>query len=111
MGWRKSVTASFIMDFASAVGVQRPPLTETEKQMLDDFMQRVEEWTASEAQQDATKMSALHRTARRALLASVQLEQLRGKVKHRWSDNWNTTEGTLLNFATAGLAAFAAIAT
>eukprot|EP00929_Paragymnodinium_shiwhaense_P107829 TRINITY_DN7418_c0_g1_i1.p1 TRINITY_DN7418_c0_g1~~TRINITY_DN7418_c0_g1_i1.p1 ORF type:complete len:176 (-),score=23.42 TRINITY_DN7418_c0_g1_i1:412-939(-) len=109
--WRRSLTASFIADFAHEVGAKTFGLTETEKAMLDDFMQRVEEWTAKVAGANPAKTSDLARIAQRALEGAVQLDEMRSRIKARWNNNWKTTEGTLLNVATIGLAAFAAYAT
>jgi hypothetical protein len=114
---RRAVTASFIVDFATEVGVDLP-LSETHRQMLQEFMDRVDDWIRSrgqEQQANPTGTSPLASRARQAILLGIgsaaAASGLRQQVKEQWSKNWESTGGTIFNIAMMGLAAAAAAAT
>jgi len=103
---KRAVTASFIVDFATEVGVDVPPLSEKHKEMLQEFMSRVEEWVGGQVSEAGP--SSLGARAFKAFLAGIgrggAVASARQHVKGRWSQNWESTSGTLFNVATLGLA-------
>jgi len=109
---KRANTASFILDFASDVGVDLPQ-SELHQQMLNEFMSRVEEWVRG--QEDQAGPSSLGARARKAILAALgaygAAGGLREQAKVRWSKNWESTGGTFLNIAMVGLAMAAGAAT
>lgn len=108
---RRSVTASFLSDFASEIGVGSPTLSESHHGMLQEFMSQVEEWSS---QRRPEMQASLNNAARRALLGGLGLgavaDTVRQEVQMKWSKNWETPTGTAMNIATAGLAIVAGIA-
>lgn len=105
---KRATTASFLVDFVTEAGLPPPTLNQQHHEMLEEFMTRVEEWMSP---QDAKGKGS----ARDALLHGLSMggataEAARQQVLHRWTKNWETPEGTLLNLATAGLAIAAGIA-
>eukprot|EP00440_Ansanella_granifera_P019458 gb/GFBE01021137.1/.p1 GENE.gb/GFBE01021137.1/~~gb/GFBE01021137.1/.p1 ORF type:complete len:274 (+),score=53.66 gb/GFBE01021137.1/:1-822(+) len=113
---RRATTASFIVDFATEVGFPPPKLNDQHHEMLEEFMSRVEEWMAGRASgHNALTGSSASELARSALLKGLShggmaAESARQQVKTRWSKNWETPAGTVLNVAAAGLAIVAGFA-
>jgi len=111
---KRATTASFIVDFATEVGAEMPALSELHQQMLQEFMSRVDEFVGGHSFQ-VESSSSLGARARQAFLEGIgpggAAEGLRRQVKVRWSKNWDTTGGTMLNIAMVGLAMAASAAT
>jgi hypothetical protein len=112
---RRAETASFLVDFATEVGVELP-LGKLHQDMLQEFMSRVEEWVQSLGGQHADSGQVpLGERARKAILKGLgpgsAPDALKKQVKDRWSKNWESTGGTLLNLAIVGLAMAAGAAT
>lgn len=109
---KRATTASFIVDFATEVGVEMPAQSQLHLSMLEEFMSRAEEWGPGP---DARGQVGSSARARKALMGGLgsgrAAESLRLQVKDRWSKNWESTGGTLLNVATVGLAMAAAAIT
>lgn len=105
---RRATTASFLVDFITEAGLPAPTLSEQHHEMLQEFMSRVEEYVRpSNSSQGAESL-------REALLmglaqGGLAAESARREVKLRWSKNWETPSGTLLNVAAAGLAIAAGV--
>jgi len=113
---RRATTASFLIDFVTEAGLPPPTLTEQCHEMLEEFMARVEEWMAANANDDQViKGASRVAMAREALLEGLSYggataEAARQQVMTRWSKNWETPSGTLMNVAAAGLAIVAGLA-
>lgn len=107
---KRAETASFIVDFATEVGMETPEVQESHQTMLQDFMARVEEWVGGQGQEEP----AIGGRARKAFLSGLGrgggVEGLRRQVKARWAKNWETHGGTLVNVAVAGVAVLAGVA-
>jgi len=118
---KRAATASFLVDFAAEVGVPLPTLSSSHEEMLQEFMVRVEEWgqqhqqQQQQQQQHAPVLGSLVARAREALLAGLGLglaaSAAKKIVRERWSKNWETPSGALLNAAMLGLALAATVAT
>eukprot|EP00930_Biecheleria_cincta_P090451 TRINITY_DN79833_c0_g1_i1.p1 TRINITY_DN79833_c0_g1~~TRINITY_DN79833_c0_g1_i1.p1 ORF type:complete len:276 (-),score=48.37 TRINITY_DN79833_c0_g1_i1:31-858(-) len=110
---RRATTASFLVDFVTEAGLPPPTLSNQHYEMLEEFMSRVDEWMGNNANvRNAGSPAPL---AREALLRGLSYggataEAARQQVMARWSKNWETPTGTLLNVAAAGLAIAAGIA-
>lgn len=102
---RRAITASFLMDFVLDAGLKLP-MPESQRAMLQEFMDRVTEWTGTTADTEASQ--AQQKAARRALLNGLgfgaNLEAARQQVQVRWAKNWETRSGAALNVATMALA-------
>ncbi|CAJ1419914.1 unnamed protein product [Effrenium voratum] len=112
---RKATTASFIVDFFTEAGLQLPSLSENHRDMLDEFMKRVEEWSATTSSLGSLDLRCPMLRAQRALAQSLAsggrgLESAQRRVAQRWAKNWDTPTGTALNVATAALAVGATLA-
>lgn len=111
---RRATTASFIMDFAGEAAGVAPPILESHHEMLEDFMERVEEWVSTTRGWGSAASPADSRSARRACMSGLgpgtAADNMRQQVQARWSKNWETHAGTALNVAAAGLALFAGYA-
>mmetsp|Transcript_57660 Transcript_57660/g.124674 ORF Transcript_57660/g.124674 Transcript_57660/m.124674 type:complete len:284 (+) Transcript_57660:35-886(+) len=114
---RRAATASFIIDFAGEAGAVVPSLSESHHEMLQEFMKRVEEWLQSQSPTEqahsGNNTPRASSRARRALLAGLGLgiaaDAVRLQVESRWTKNWETNAGTLMNVAAVGLAVLAGI--
>lgn len=102
---RRAITASFIMDFVLDAG-WKLSMPESQQAMLQEFMDRVSEWTGTTVDTEASQ--AQHKAVRRALLNGLgfgaNLEAARQQVQDRWAKNWETRSGAALNVATMALA-------
>lgn len=116
---KKVTTASFLSDFAHEVAIDIPFALNVHADMLQNFMTRVEEWVAlQERQNTSTGNASLVERARNAFLAGISspagpvaiVASFQEQVKARWTKNWETTDGTLMNVAIIGLAALAGLA-
>merc|ERR1719265_388664 len=87
---RRTLTASFLLDFAVAAGIQLPAMPETHRIMLEDFTLLVEEWTKGQAETTSR--------ARAAFLNGLGINQAaavaRIKVGEWWVDNWQSVAWT-----------------
>lgn len=110
--YRKATTASFLVDFAAEAGVALPSLTESHREMLDEFMKRVEEWS-SEGGSSRFDLCPLARAAKALnqglAKGGLAAELAKERVKQRWSQNWDTNAGTALNVAATALAVTATV--
>lgn len=117
---RRASTASFLVDFAGEAGVSAPALSGSHQEMLEEFMTRVEEWAVQEQQIQVVVPCTPVGTnrffvrAREALLMGLGLstaaDAARKHVRERWSKNWDTPGGAILNVVVAGLAVAAGVA-
>lgn len=113
---RRTVTASFIVDFVVDAGMVMPALSDVHQNMLQEFMARVEEWTTMGAPRQDPLFPAVEagKRARKALLgglgAGAAAEELRQGLHAQWSKNWETNSGAAVNVAVAGLAVVAGLA-
>ncbi|CAE7558964.1 unnamed protein product [Symbiodinium pilosum] len=108
--YKKATTASFLVDFAAEAGLTLPDL-QNSRTMLEEFMQRVEEWTERGSRFHLCPLAK----ARNALVTGLgqggmAAETARELVAQRWSKNWETRAGTAVNVATAALAIGASVA-
>lgn len=87
---RRTVTASFLLDFAVAAGMQLKTVPETQKIMLEEFARLVEEWTQGQ--------TAARSNARAAFLSGLGFNPAaavaRTKVGEWWADNWQSIAWT-----------------
>jgi len=87
---RRMVTASFLVDFAVAAGMELNTMPETQQIMLSDFTRQVEDWTDGQA--------GARSNARAALLNGLGLNKAadvaRAKVTEWWADNWRSVAWT-----------------
>jgi len=112
---RRATTASFLVDFVTEAGLPPPTLSSQHYEMLEEFMSRVDEWMGNNANVQNAAGGRPAPLAREALLRGLSYggataEAARQQVMARWSKNWDTQAGTLLNVAAAGLAIAAGIA-
>lgn len=86
----RAVTASFLVDFAAAAGMQLTTMPETQKVMLEEFTRLVEEWNHGQA--------AATSRARAAFLNGLGVnpaaDVARAKVSEWWTDNWQSVAWT-----------------
>jgi len=91
--YRRAMTASFIVDFASAQGIPLPQVSETQQSMLRELSDRVAEETrrrgASEADQTRAREAFLE-----SLGAGSGAEKLRQEADKFWKRNWKTIAAT-----------------
>jgi len=108
--YKKATTASFLVDFASEAGQALPDLKHY-RTMLDEFMQRVEEWTAHSSRFHLCPLSRAGNALVIGLSQSgMAAETAKELVARRWSKNWETNVGTAVNVAAAALAVGASMA-
>jgi len=88
---RRDVTASFIVDFAADVGLQPATMPETQKIMLSDFANRVEEWTKGQASQSS---KAARSAFLRGLGTNPAAHLLSDKAGEWWAENWESVAWT-----------------
>lgn len=111
--YRKATTASFLVDFASEAGLALPNLTESHREMLDEFMKRVEEWSSQggSSRFDLCPIARAGKALTQGLAkGGLAAEVAKETVKQRWSQNWDTTTGTAVNLVATALAVAAAAA-
>lgn len=111
---RRATTASFLVDFVTEAGLPPPTLSSQHYDMLEEFMSRVDEWMGNNANAQNAGIGG-RPTPREALLRGLSYggataEAARQQVMARWSKNWETPAGTLLNVASGVLAIAAGIA-
>lgn len=106
---RRAVTASFLVDFAvdvddgtgSLESSSQPQLSESHREMLQEFMARVEEWVTGRPLPGNSAASTMSQ-AQQALLLGLSrggaaVDGIRQEVQARWSKNWETPTGTAIN--------------
>lgn len=111
--YRKATTASFLVDFASEAGLALPNLTESHREMLDEFMKRVEEWSSQggSSRFDLCPIARAGKALTQGLAkGGLAAEVAKETVKQRWSQNWDTTTGTAVNLVATAFAVAAAAA-
>lgn len=111
MVYRKATTASFLVDFVTEAGLTLPSLTESYREMLDEFMKRVEEWSQGASSRFDLCPLARAGKALNAGLAKGGLaaEAAKDRVQQRWSQNWDTRAGTAVNVVATALAVTATV--
>lgn len=111
---RRATTASFLVDFVTEAGLPPPTLSSQHYEMLEEFMTRVDEWMGKNANVhhagDRPATLAKEALLRGLSYGGATAEAARQQVMARWSKNWETPTGTLLNVAAAGLAMAAGFA-
>jgi hypothetical protein len=87
---RRTLTASFLLDFAVASGMRLTSMPDTQRVMLEEFARLVEEWTKGQG--------AATSHARTAFLNGLGVNPAaavaRIKVTEWWKDNWQSVAWT-----------------
>jgi hypothetical protein len=87
---RRTVTASFLVDFAVAAGMQLTTMPETQRIMLEEFTRHVEEWTRGQALATSRARAAFLN----GLGFNPAADVARSKVAEWWKDNWQSVAWT-----------------